>query len=222
MSLTFDAHKVAIDLAYPTPPVDWERQDDHVTFGHHEVATVRLTFNTEVHHYLGAHYQEFGEEVWKVRRVLAGSLRATVVGGQVSWDDAKTAFALYWEAHCEAQRNLLAASAYGKDVVDDQPGETPQVRMTFLHLGAPAQTTIPLNPGFIDSRFEYAAETVIGTVTLTATVPLGASVRWLYEHVITIGQAVTIDLHPGGNLVNITVTQSGHRSSNYAIVITQP
>ena len=45
MSLTFDAHKVAIDLAYPTPPVDWERQDDHVwTFGHHEVATrSRLT-----------------------------------------------------------------------------------------------------------------------------------------------------------------------------------
>ena len=53
-------------------------------------------------------------------------------------------------------------------------------------------------------------------MTLTATVPLGASVRWLYEHVITIGQAVTIDLHQGGNLVNITVTQSGHRSSNYA------
>ena len=62
-------------------------------------------------------------------------------------------------------------------------------------------------------RFEYAAETVIQTVTLTATVPLGASVRWLYEHVITIGQAVTIDLHQGGNLVNITVTQSGHRSA---------
>ena len=222
MALTIAQHKAAVDAAYPTPPVDWERQDDHVNFGHHEVATVRLTFNTEAHHYLGAHYQEFGEEVWKVRRVWTAGMRETVVGGQVSWDDAKTAFALYWEAHCEAQRNILAASAYGKDVVDDQPGETPQVRMTFLHLGAPAQTTIPLNPGFIDSRFEYAAETVIGTVTLTATVPLGASVRWLYEHVITIGQAVTIDLHQGGNLVNITVTQSGHRSSNYAIVITQP
>ena len=103
-----------------------------------------------------------------------------------------------------------------------QPGDTPQVRLVSLHLGAPAQTTIPLDPGFIDSRFEYAAETVIQTVTLTATIPLGASVRWLYEHVITIGQAVTIDLHLGGNLVNITVTQSGHRSSNYAIVITRP
>ena len=104
-----------------------------------------------------------------------------------------------------------------------QPGETPHgADDSFLHLGAPAQTTIPLNPGFIDSRFEYAAETTIETVTLTATVPLGASVRWLYEHVITIGQAVTIDLHQGGNLVNITVTQSGHRSSNYAIVITRP
>ena len=133
----------------------------------------------------------------------------------------QAAFAAYWEAHCEEQRAILAASAYGKDVVDDTPGETPQVRLAFLHLGAPAQTTIPLNPGFIDSRFEYAAETVIQTVTLTATVPLGASVRWLYEHVITIGQAVTIDLHQGGNLVNITVTQSGHRSSNYAIVITK-
>ena len=140
---------------------------------------------------------------------------------QVSWDDAKTAFAVYWEAYCEGERELLAVSAYGKDVVDDAPGEIPVARLAFLHLGAPAQTTIPLNPGFIDSRFEYAAETVIQTVTLTATVPLGVSVRWLYEHVITIGQAVTIDLHQGGNLVNITVTQSGHRSSNYAIVITR-
>ena len=222
MALTFDQHKAAIDSAYPTPVIDWARQDDHVNFGHYEVASVELTFSGQTHHYLGAHYRESGEELWKIRRVLAGSLRATVVGGEVSWDDAKTAFATYWEAYCEEQREFLAASAYGKDVVDDQPGETPQVRLAFLHLGAPAQTTIPLNPGFIDSRFEYAAETVIQTVTLTATVPLGASVRWLYEHVITIGQAVTIDLHQGGNLVNITVTQSGHRSSNYAIVITRP
>ena len=218
MALTFDQHKAAIDAAYPTPVIDWERQDDHVHFGLHEVATVQLTFNAEDYHYIGSHWQDDGVEGWRVRRAGLGA----VIAAQVSWDDAKTAFAAYWEAHCEEQRALLAASAYGKDVVDDTPGETPQVRLAFLHLGAPAQTTIPLNPGFIDSRFEYAAETVIQTVTLTATVPLGASVRWLYEHVITIGQAVTIDLHLGGNLVNITVTQSGHRSSNYAIVITRP
>ena len=218
MALTFEQHKAAIDTAYPTPVIDWERQDDHVQFGHHEVATVELTFNAEDRHYIGSHWQDDGVEGWRVRRAGLGA----VIAVQVSWDDAKTAFAAYWEAHCEEQRAILAASAYGKDVVDDTPGETPQVRLAFLHLGAPALTTIPLNPGFIDSRFEYAAETVILTVTLTATVPLGASVRWLYEHVITIGQAVTIDLHLGGNLVNITVTQSGHRSSNYAIVITRP
>ena len=87
MSLTFEQHKAAIDLAYPTPPVDWARQDDHVTFGHHEVATVSLTFNVEAYHYLGAHYQEHGEEVWKIRRVLANqgyadisSRRAGVLG----------------------------------------------------------------------------------------------------------------------------------------------
>ena len=222
MALTYDQHKAAIDAAYPTPPIEWQRQDDHVNFGHHEVATVALAFNAQPFHYLGSHYQEDGGEGWKIRRVLADGGRDALDGRHLSWDDAKTAFATHWEAHCEAQRALLAASAYGKDVVDDQPGDTPTVRLSFLHLGAPAQTTIPLNPGFIDSRFEYAAETVIQTVTLTATVPLGASVRWLYEHVITIGQAVTIDLHQGGNLVNITVTQSGHRSSNYAIVITRP
>ena len=198
MALTYDQHKAAIDAAYPTPPIDWARQDDHVTFDHHEVATVALTFNARDHHYLGSHYQEGGLEVWKIRRVMADGGRVPAGGVQSSWDDAKTAFVTYWEDHCETQRGLLAASAYGKDVVDDQPGDTPTVRMTFLHLGAPAQNTIPLNPGFIDSRFEYAAETTIQTVTLTATVPLGASVRWLYEHVITIGQAVTIDLHQGG------------------------
>ena len=221
MALTIEQHKAAIDAAYPTPPINWERQDDHVNFGQHEVSTCTLTFNGQERHYLGSHWNDAGTEGWAVRRVTETGGRAFALGVQVSWDDAKTAFAVYWEAYCEGERELLAVSAYGKDVVDDAPGEIPVARLAFLHLGAPAQTTIPLNPGFIDSRFEYAAETVIQTVTLTATVPLGASVRWLYEHVITIGQAVTIDLHQGGNLVNITVTQSGHRSSNYAIVITR-
>ena len=139
-------HKVAIDTAYPTPPIEWARQDDHVTYGHPEVATVALTFNAVAYHYLGSLYREHGEEVWKIRHVLGDRGRGAVVGGQASWDDAKTAFETYWEAHCEEQRALLAASAYGKDVVDDQPGDTPTVRLAFLHLGAPAQTTIPLNP----------------------------------------------------------------------------
>ena len=221
MALTIEQHKAAIDAAYPTPPIEWLRQDDHVTFGHEDVATAELTFNRQSYHYLGSHYQEHGEEVWKIRRFLSDEEREAAIGGQVSWYDAKTAFESYWETVCEAQREVLAASAYGKDVVDDQPGDVPVVRLVFLHLGAPAQTTIPLNPGFMDARFEYAATTAISPVTLTATVPLGASVRWLHEHVITIGQAVTLDLHLGGNLVNITVTQSGHRSSNYAIVITR-
>ena len=222
MALTYEQHKTAIDAAYPTPPIDWARQDDHVTFGHEDVATVQLTFNGQAHHYLGSHYQEHGEELWKIRRVFENQERLSAVGGNVSWDDAKIAFETYWEAHCERQRALLAASAYGKDVVDDLPGDIPRALLTFLHLGAPAQTTIPINPGFIDERFEFSATTAIATVTLTATVPVGASVRWLFGNVLTIGQARTIDLVQGGmNLVNITVTQSGHRSSNYAIVITR-
>ena len=71
--------------------------------------------------------------------------------------------------------------------------------------------------------FEYAAETVIRNGTLTATVPLGASVRWLYEHVITIGQSVTIDLHPGGNWSKHHGERRADTArSNYAIVITWP
>ena len=102
------------------------------------------------------------------------------------------------------------------------PGDVPVVRLSFLHIGGTGQPTIPLNPGLSDERFEYAATTSLETVTMTATVPIGASVRWLFEHVITIGQTRTVDLLPGAShLVNITVTQSGHRSSNYALVITR-
>ena len=193
MALTFDQHKAAIDAAYPTPPIEWVRQDDHVAFGHHEVASAELTFNAEDYHYIGSHWRDDGVEGWRVRRAGLGA----VIPVQVSWDDAKTTFAAFWEAHCEGQRALLAASAYGKDVVDDAPGDVPVVRLVSLHLGAPAQTTIPLNPGFIDSRFEYAATTVIATVTLTATIPLGASVRWNFDNVVTLGQTVTIDLVQG-------------------------
>ena len=222
MALTYDQHKAAVDTAYPSPPVDWVRQDDHVTFGHHEVATVHLTFNEVTHHYLGVHRHQDGVEDWEILRAQAGGLRQLVVGGHVSWNDAKAAFETYWESHCEEQRRLLAASAYGKDVVDDQPGDTPQVRLSFLHVGGVGQDTIPINPGLSDERFEYAATTTLETVTMTATVPVGASVRWLFEHVITIGQTRTVDLLLGAShLVNITVTQSGHRSSNYALVITR-
>ena len=70
MALTYEQHKAAIDIAYPTPPIDWVRQDDHVTFGTHEVATVELTFNARSYHYLGAHYREHGEEALEDRARL--------------------------------------------------------------------------------------------------------------------------------------------------------
>ena len=222
MALTYDQHKAAIDAAYPTPPIEWARQDDHITFRHHQVAAVQLRFNEEDYHYLGSHWQSGSGEEWKIQRVLPNGESQAAIGVKVSWDDAKTAFVTYWEAHCEEQRAILAASAYGKDVVDDQPGDVPVVRLSFLHVGGAGQPTIPINPGLSDERFEYAATTSLETVTMTATVPIGASVRWLFEHVITIGQTRTVDLLPGAShLVNITVTQSGHRSSNYALVITR-
>ena len=222
MSLTYSQHKAAIDAAYPTPPIEWARQDNHVTFKHHEVAAVELTFNGEDYHYLGSHWQSNNGEEWQIRRVLASGERQEAIEVEVSWDDAKATFATYWETHCEAQRAILAASGYGKDVVDDQPGEVPVVRLSFLHIGGTGQPTIPINPGLSDERFEYAATTSLETVTMTATVPIGASVRWLFEHVITVGQTRTVDLLPGAShLVNITVTQSGHRASNYALVITR-
>ena len=68
------------------------RQDDHVNFGHHEVATIALTFNAEAHHYLGAHWQLDGAEVWKIRRVMEAGGRQAVTGVQSSWEDTKTAF----------------------------------------------------------------------------------------------------------------------------------
>ena len=73
------------------------------------------------------------------------------------------------------------------------------MRLSFLHIGGTGQPTIPLNPGLSDERFEYAATTTLETVTMTATVPIGASVRWLFEHVITIGQTRTVDLLPGAS-----------------------
>ena len=104
MALTYDQHKAAIDAAYPTPPIEWVRQDDHVTFGLYEVASAELTFNEQSYHYLGAHYRVDGEEGWKIRRFVAFGGRVSLDGWYVSWDDAKTAFATYWEAHCERER----------------------------------------------------------------------------------------------------------------------
>ena len=98
MSDTYQTHKAAIDIAYPTPPIDWARQDDHVTFGQDEVATVEVTFNGHAYHYLGAHRQLDGVEDWEILRVVAGGTKRTrAVGGYASWSDAKAAFEIYWE-----------------------------------------------------------------------------------------------------------------------------
>ena len=89
---------------------------------------------------------------------------------------------------------MLAASAYGKDVVDDQPGDVPVVRLSFLHIGGTGQPTIPINPGLSDERFEYAATTSLETVTMNRDrTDWGIGKRWLFEHVITIGQTRTVD-----------------------------
>ena len=71
MALTYDQHKAAIDAAYPTPPIEWVRQDDHITFQHHHVAAVQLRFNEEDYHYLGSHWQSGSGEEWKIQRILA-------------------------------------------------------------------------------------------------------------------------------------------------------
>ena len=153
MALTYDQHKAAIDAAYPTPPIEWARQDDHITFRPQDVAAAELRFNGEDYHYLGTHWQSSIGEEWQVRRVLDGGTIEFAINVEVSWDDAKSAFETYWEDHCEGQRAILAASAYGKDVVDDRPGDVPVVRLSFLHIGGTGQPTIPLNPGLSDERF---------------------------------------------------------------------
>ena len=101
MALTYDQHKAAIDAAYPTPPIEWARQDDHITFRPQDVAAAELRFNGEDYHYLGTHWQSSIGEEWQVRRVLDGGTIEFAINVEVSWDDAKTAFETYWEDHCE-------------------------------------------------------------------------------------------------------------------------
>ena len=72
MSLTYDQHKAAIDAAYPTPPIEWARQDNHITFRQEDVAAAELRFNEVDYHYLGTHWQSSIGEEWQVRRVLDG------------------------------------------------------------------------------------------------------------------------------------------------------
>ena len=136
MSLTYDQHKAAIDAAYPTPPIEWARQDDHITFRQEDVAAAEMRFNGEDYHYLG---NALAIKHW---RGMAGAPR--------SWTAAQFSLPLTWKSlgmmprpplrltgktTVKRQRVLLAISAYGKDVVDDQPGDVPVVRLSFLHIG---------------------------------------------------------------------------------------
>ena len=108
MALTIEQHKAAVDDAYPTPPVDWARQDDHLNFSLHEVASVRLLFNGQTHLYLGSHWQQDGAERWEISR-RAGRERQIVVRGEVSWGDATAAFETHWEAHCEGAAGIAGS-----------------------------------------------------------------------------------------------------------------
>ena len=108
MALTYDQHKAAVDDAYPTPPIEWERQDDHLNYSQHEVASARMLFNGQTHLYLGSHWQLDVDREMGYQPSCGQDERKPVISGEVSWDDAKSAFEPRWEAHCEAQRALLA------------------------------------------------------------------------------------------------------------------
>ena len=60
----------------------------------------------ETHHYLGfAFTKSTGKKCGRSGVFLGGRGRGAVVGGQASWDDAKTAFeAVLGDAFCEGQR----------------------------------------------------------------------------------------------------------------------
>ena len=90
MALTYDQHKAAIDAAYPTPPVDWVRQDDHVNFGHHEVASPLPWFSTQRITITSARTtKRAAKRFGRFGAFLEDGLRGYAGGVQPSWDDAK-------------------------------------------------------------------------------------------------------------------------------------
>ena len=229
MARTYEEYLVDAIANNPAPPVRWELHDPDVEHDHFEnVAAIgRYTLPDGEQIYEIEVSGTNNETLWYVHKVDDPEGPRSQYARFTSWEAVKQ-YVSGWAATeiIETQRQI-ATELFVHDLLDDEgisyPVTTPlAARLLGLHMSSSPQLNMVYTPVFSSETLEYAIETSISPVTLTATAPSGATIAWAHGGVTGTMAAFMVALVQGANVITCTVSSEGHSASTYTITITKP
>ena len=226
-AMTYEQHKAAIDAAMPTPTLTWEGHTDNPAHLHDEQAVAQAsadfdgqTYDYEVH-IVGTTLPYY----WVLYRVNVEDGARVATGTRPhTWAEMKVAAQNSLASTCESVRRRAAIEAHALGVLAAdgitailQPG----LKLTGLTASGAAVGNVVLTPVFSADVLTYAGSISLGEITLTATLPTGATIAWAMGETAHTTAAAMFDLTTGENVITATVSAPGHEDTVYTITITK-
>ena len=222
MALTFDEHKTAVDLEFPTPPMTWYLHRDDPRHSHDD-AVIAYVVMTTVDGGVDR-YEAYGQRSGDGDRWHAVSVRDTEGPrsrpGHTTYATfplLQAALAASFETLNESARWRIASELYARDLVDDlgigfEPAPVADASTATLS----GIATLPhwtLSPTFHRDTLAYAL-----TASFDQFVPIatrgfaGQTLFWKHGLDAYVGTAPTIRLDRGGNVITITVISADEQN----------
>ena len=226
-AMTYEQHKAAIDAAMPTPTLTWEGHTDNPAHLYDEQAVAQAstdfdgqTYDYEVH-IVGTTLPYY----WVLYRVNVEDGPRVATGSRPhTWAEMKVVAQNSLASTCESVRRRAAIEAHALGVLAAdgimailQPG----LKLTGLTASGAAVGNVVLSPLFSVDVLVYAGSISLGEITLTATLPEGATIAWAMGETAHITAAAMFNLTTGENVITATVSASGHDDTVYTITITK-
>ena len=161
--------KAAVDLELPTPLQAWvQLTHDEMRHHPHESAEFFATFNGQPYRFYGGCERSGASLIWHVAQddgPNTSRARQGIVSDATTWALAKAAFAIKWEAICEAERDREAVRRYSGDVMDE-PERAQDARMAGVStFGA----TWTFGQAFDEDIYEYDVTTAVSSLGVHPT-----------------------------------------------------
>lgn len=228
MTMSYEEHKVQVDLEYPTPEPVYYLHKDNPLHSHddHALAFAHLQFGS-ISYDLEVHQSDPGPQiVWIAYIPYDGEdgprTRQTIFAA--TWEQFTTSTAILWERLCEEERIRLATGRYSIQILKDAgivfaPAGIADAS-SFL-IGFTGDVSIPFTPAFDPAVTAYALATPSTYLNLSVTVDEGATVTWLFAAASSTGLTMRADLDAGVNVVTCTVSRPDYTPTVYTFSITR-
>ena len=225
MARTFDEHKADVLAEFPVPAVTWELHDPDVENDHFEnvAALAKVSYKGKEYVY-EISVRESHDQVEYTAHYVKGTDAPRVRQFTNSeWPRVREMVNTNLGHYTDGAVDEETIERLAHDVMDDDGLSYPSaVHLTALRMSSSPQQNMVYTPTFSSEVLEYAIQTSITPVTLTAIVPEGATVAWKYGLHTGVEEVFTAATVTGVNVVTCTVSLANYAPTTYTITITKP